>query len=293
MTRTATLRRLFGTALLLATVMATLRPLATHAAAPPHRADANLGVVIAHPRIVNLLWDDNWNAHHPTMTEHTIDLFTLALASNGYLTRAAQYGVGSASFGGAYLASAFCGARRPNTTVHFVDIQAWVTCEASNPLAGTPAPSVGLPISTILYVVYLPAGVTINDSVTFPAINVLGHTFGPYPFSSVSCSDYGAYHFSSTSPLGPFAYAVVPAQCAHGALSSLTYAASHEIVEAATDPLILAGWTDDSKSLIGRLRGGEVADICSSGGDVPSPAVSLSGFIFAPYWSNQAAACVA
>jgi hypothetical protein len=114
---------------------------------------------------------------------------------------------------------------------------------------------------------------------------------------------------------------VIPTKCATGDAQAirdhLTEAASHEIIESATDPLVGTGWinnivtgndgnilslTIDQLSNVGLdLRAGEVADICELGGTPGPPAFqhptaavaipvndpSLDNRIkVAPYWSN-------
>ena len=86
-------------------------------------------------------------------------------------------------------------------------------------------------------------------------------------------------------------------------------AMAHEMVEAATDPMPLFHWIDEStrtpgvigffSSIPGLLKAGEVADVCSSAnpatnspfGDVP---VTLNGVSMdvASYWSNHDNACM-
>lgn len=85
------------------------------------------------------------------------------------------------------------------------------------------------------------------------------------------CIDFGAYHGSMTmTPPGAaspvtFAYAVIP-RCSN-ADSVVTFGASHELIEAATDPvfddaaMVQTGWTS-TKDAWDALAGGEVADRC-------------------------------
>jgi hypothetical protein len=93
-----------------------------------------------------------------------------------------------------------------------------------------------------------------------------------------------------------FAYAVVPAQCSGGNLNQLTVLATHEIIEAATDPIVPTGWIDGTSAafLVNQqmLKSGEVADICSSTGAFPNSAVTMSdGNRVAPYWSVSSSGC--
>jgi hypothetical protein len=110
--------------------------------------------------------------------------------------------------------------------------------------------------------------------------------------------DYDGYHFFSLSITGPFAYAIIPAACANRNLNALTVTASHELVEAATDPIVTQGWIDDAFSLspaaFDRLLKGEAGDICDPNGIKPSQSMTLTP---APvqvsrYWSNADGKCV-
>jgi uncharacterized repeat protein (TIGR01451 family) len=90
---------------------------------------------------------------------------------------------------------------------------------------------------------------------------------------------------------------VVPIDCANNDPDQLSVLASHEIIEASTDPNVGMGWIDDSKFDIGDLTPllttGEASDICEGIGDVPTDPVRLDGGIMvAPYWSNADNACV-
>jgi hypothetical protein len=114
---------------------------------------------------------------------------------------------------------------------------------------------------------------------------------------------------------------VVPTSCATGDAQAIrdhiTKAASHEIIEAATDPLVGTGWinnitTADDGNFVSRLidhlsnidldlKAGEVGDICEESGHKgppafqhPTSAVAIpvndpsldNRILVAPYWSN-------
>jgi hypothetical protein len=77
------------------------------------------------------------------------------------------------------------------------------------------------------------------------------------------------------------------------ALDTATERASHEFVEAATDPYPFISWADPLKEPI--WEEGEIADICSQGSTAPwSKATRLALFstAFSTYWSNADQACV-
>ena len=131
-----------------------------------------------------------------------------------------------------------------------------------------------------LYILFIPPGVTVTAS---------GQT---------GCADFGGYHSAvSLAGRAQVAYAVV-ARCPAGfngesESNSVTAVASHEILEAATDPyytLDEPAWAnvDNAALAFGLIFGGEIADLCL---------VSLPPFYTPPdlpyvvqrVWSNQAA----
>lgn len=249
------------------------------AGTPPARLDNNGGAVLKMPAIHNLYWDSAWDADNPTLTRSSIDAATGLLVASDYFAKAAQYGITGASFTGSTTAPVgICGGT-PAATLDVLTIEARVICEAEGLwLGGGPSPF----NSNVLYVVYLPAGVTVSTA------------------GIMSCRDFGAYHFAGVVGVPPvvaaFGYAIVPADCA-GNLDGATVLASHEIMEAATDLVPTTAWVDNStfdpKNIPAIFRVGEVADICSGAGAVPTPSVRLTtGVLAAPYWSNSDGGCV-
>ncbi|HEY7289868.1 MAG TPA: hypothetical protein VH583_08530 [Vicinamibacterales bacterium] len=287
------------------------------------------GRVLGHPKIHNLYLDDDWdnnNPDAPTMAQ--IDAFTQALVSSHYLDEASQYGVQNAEFTGSHGRSVFCIPVQPEFGhAEFVELLAWVTCEVGfNPV---PPPGLlpaitGVPQTNddTLYVIYLPRSMTIVDG---GCDSLSGyHFFGAAPNAKFEFPDPLPIFFSQT-----FAYAVVPTACASGSADDIrnhiTEAASHEILEAATDPLVGTGWINDSvvtdvhgnffTDLINEfsnvstdLKVGEAADICEQTADPqrgapafqnPTPPIPIpvsdsslgNQILVAPFWSNQRGAC--
>jgi len=291
------------------------------------------GRVLKHPNIHNIFVDDDWDAHNPDAPSvGEIDAFTQALVSSHYLDQAGEYDVHHASFTGSHQRSVVCAPIQPVFDhAEFVELLDWVSCMAGfDPL---PAPGVFPPLSGVpspnddtVYVVYLPRSMDIVDG---------------------GCDKLGGYHFYSAVPIvttvdvvipvafsQTFAFAVVPTKCAASSNPSATRdqitraiqaVASHEIIEAATDPLVGTGWINNA--VIDNLHGnffsevvqlfsninldlkvGEVADVCEDSSHPdrnppasqhPTPALrllvddpSVGGQItVAPYWSNQHNAC--
>lgn len=267
----------------------------------PNRLDRNLGIVVPAARIHNLYWDNLWNIRHPTFTRGMINTSTTRISSSGYANGLLQYGVAPPAFASTHTSSPLCGAMRAPNTVTTAQVLAWVLCEVNTPGTGVPFPGIRAPISNDLYVVYLPVNTTIIDALRIPQQTLLGRTFGPFTISRTACADYGAYHAVGAAITAAFALAIIPTRCAttatndFSALDNITLAASHEVVEATTNPFIALGRIDNSIPIgapaFRRLSEGEASDICDF---LPTPAAPVRrlGSLFSPYWSNNAGRCV-
>jgi uncharacterized repeat protein (TIGR01451 family) len=240
------------------------------------------GRVLENPSIFNVYWDDDWDDHHSgAFTTESIDNMTKDIVASEYFSFAGQYDVGAAEFDDSNTSGGLLNPcpDTPGSTTNFIEILAFIECEVSLLPTGVPSPG-----DDSLYMVYLPAGTTIDN-------------FG----INQSCDSFGAYHFMGTAItlLGgqQFAFAAIPIDCADGSRDELSELASHELIEAATDPNVVLGWIDNSKFELTDIQPlfteGEAADICSSVGDVPTPPVRLdNGVMVATYWSNADNACV-
>ncbi len=72
------------------------------------------GRVVAHPKIVNLYWDDDWDAHNPgSPTRSEINARVMLLTASEYLDDAFQYGVGRGTFHSEHGSSTLCQTMRP------------------------------------------------------------------------------------------------------------------------------------------------------------------------------------
>ena len=124
-----------------------------------------------------------------------------------------------------------------------------------------------------IYAVFLPSGTTFEGA----------------------CTSYGGYHDEATSAqMTEFSYALMP-RCtpqAGTALDSLTSATSHELLEAATDPLPFSApaWVklDDEHFIWGRTPGGELGDMCEY--VQLADQVLVGNFTVQRTWSNISAA---
>jgi hypothetical protein len=133
---------------------------------------------------------------------------------------------------------------------------------------------IGAPDPEALYTVFYPQTTTIN------AMN------------GTMCQEYGGYH--TWSPSYGFAYAVVP-RCkgflyGKSDIDEVTYTATHEFAEAATDPITgtqeAFSRPDDLAWYL--VSGGEVGDMCTY---LEQPSLKPSDFPFevARIWSNSSA----
>jgi hypothetical protein len=245
------------------------------------------GRVVDNPKFFNVFWADHWNSSNdPGFTTGDIDNFTQQLVNSNYFDGAAQYGVGGASFDGSHPDASACGS--PGGSEDFLGIWGFISCEVQLPGTGVPFPDTD---GNSIYNVWLPRDTDVGNN----------------------CSDFGAYHFFSAAltikivftPLPipipvvqQYAFTALPVKCARGTFDGLTSLASHEMVEAATDPNFGAGWIDLSTFDFGAIdhiaKAGEAADICEKnvGAAGESPVRLNSGLLVAPYWSNSANACV-
>jgi hypothetical protein len=131
--------------------------------------------------------------------------------------------------------------------------------------------------------------------------------------SKVDSSGWQGYHFFAPTEGILFAFLVHPAMpwfivktpaldslpsdhestAWQDAVDAATEPASHEFVEAATDPYPFTSWADPFKEPI--WENGEISDICQQGNHSPwgsDTRTAPYGTAFEPYWSNDAQACV-
>jgi len=135
--------------------------------------------------------------------------------------------------------------------------------------------SLPAPTTETLYVVYLPAGV----SITLDA--------------AASCREFGGYHntITVTPEAGaafPVPYAIIP-RCDSGTTNT-TISASHEIIEAATDPDVgLNNVAYYMTNPVWAFGGGEVGDLCVDFTGSGSDQYNESGLLVQRSWSNASA----
>ncbi len=197
----------------------------------------------------------------------SLDTFTSTIFTSSYWMVGAEYGVKSGHAGAAV--------HRPDAPPTSIDdtqlqqeIPGWI---ADGELGQVP--------SEPIYIFYFPAGVQVTNA------------------GQQGCIDFGGYHSSVPLANGSLvAYAVIP-RCSNLCLSPLdsaTSAASHEIMEASTDPYFenrQGAWGAVDAANIGfsLFPGAEVGDLCLLTNDNLFTPTDLP-YLVQRIWSNAAAA---
>ena len=244
----------------------------------PQLVNASKGPVLTSPKIYlvfypNYAWEAQFQAFAQAMT-----------TASYWGATTSEYAVGAFGYGGTIDLT-----DTPPATITQADLQTWVGSEIQSGAFGTPDPQA---IYTIVY----PKTTTITQP------NPVSPVFG----TVASCVSFGGYHDNVEVALGDagttdFAYAVIPT-C--GAIDTVTYAMSHEWIEAATDPLITSGGTftltggpnaafygpDGDHLIWALLGGGEAGDLCEPEGPKTFIKPTDVGQYVQRTWSNAAAA---
>jgi hypothetical protein len=171
-------------------------------------------------------------------------------------------------------------AETPTGTLTDAQVQAWLAAKLTGPEAGTleggaPWPQ---PDADTIYMIYYPSTVSISQG------------------GGMSCNAFFGYHNDFAFSAGYVTYSVI-ARCmpfpGTSAIDSIAAIASHEFVEAATDPQPNDHPTylqpDADHAAWGMLGGGEVGDMCASFGNVFYKPTDLP-YLVQRTWSNKAAA---
>jgi hypothetical protein len=221
------------------------------------------GPIIAKPRLVAVTF-----AGDPLADQ--LEAFVRALGGSMYFAQiGADYGVGPASA----LAPVRVAESGPASATD-VDVKGWI----AGKLDGT-HPEFSPAADDVIYVLFYPQTTTLREG------------------GAQSCDGFIGYHDATKVLTGATAVYAVVARCAGVSgvpdpLDAATAAASHEIIEAASDPEgsapAYSDTDDDDPAWPLIFRGGEVADLC----ELPeSPYVKPDalGFTVHRVWSNAAA----
>jgi hypothetical protein len=241
----------------------TARPSAT-AAAP--LAFYGGGPVLSNVRIASVLWGNSVN---PTVAAG-IGPFYAALTGSAYLQGLDEYRTPSQMIGNGLLLGSF--------TIHPTNTSTALSDDAiaTEIAAQIQASNLPRPDANTLYQLHFPPGTTIDAP--------LGQ--------GRSCQAFCAYHFAATrtifgAPL-TFQYSILPdfgpgSGCDLGCggdsmFQNVTSAASHEVVEAITDPQPFTGWSP------------EIADPCNQQhGTIAAPG---GPYTVQRYYSNEFGTCM-
>ncbi len=197
-----------------------------------------------------------------------IATFSSKISAGAYwATTTSEYGVGPGTSSAVQMTTA------PATTVSDDDIQTFLRSQFGGTLAE--------PDDNTVYALFYPEGVTVTLQ------------------GQQGCTSFGGYHSDISVGSGKFAaYAVMP-RCPSmfsgvSELDVLTGAASHEYIEASTDPYPndVPAWSNTDQNGGGWARAGggaEVGDMCAELGDVFTSSTDV-GYFVQRTWSNAAAA---
>jgi hypothetical protein len=234
-----------------------------HVAASAHLTYRG-GPLLGRVRIVPVFWGDAWRTGHAQIDEaHWMAGFYAELVTGPTLQRlAAEYSVPNFPISAGTVEASVYVPRKSTRAVSDNQIRRRIE---KGTLAGR------LPdwSPDMLVVVHLQPGMAVTQG------------------GSRSCQAFCGYHDSLSNDGGPDprAYAVLPYPSCTGCLGglsafdSLTSIASHEVMEAVSDPIPGSGWYDGPSNA-------ENADLCAwiQG--------SEAGYVVQKMWSNAAQACV-
>jgi hypothetical protein len=233
----------------------------------------NGGRVLANVQINAVFWGGNVDS----TVSSQIPAFYAAVTNSPYMDRLSEYGTptGQAIDRGSVTQIATINPVHTTTTVSDLDIQAELGTQIDQ---GHLSP----PNANSLYMVHLPPTVTV-----IPATGSM--------ISGTSCVSYCAYHNSFGHDGQAVTYAVLPdigpncasfCQTTPTKFGNQTFAATHEMTEAITDPDFMQGWY--SNNWVYNDNGGEIADPCLQQGAKPLPG---TGYTVTQTFSNMANRC--
>jgi hypothetical protein len=236
------------------------------AATACHLAYQN-GALIPSVKIVALYWGTTNNGQYKYKDQ--LHQYYDAVTNSPYWDWLIEYNVSGYSIARGGFAAEYADAAAPAkaTINESSDLQPWISGLID-------AGKIPAPDADTLYFVHLPGSSQVSSGA-----------------GGTTCSDNCAYHFFYTKGTKEVRYAVIPDQnsgaCSTNpscptqlaAFDRLTIVASHELVEAVTDPNGM-GWLDNNQAC------GEIGDIC-----VGQPG-KAAGFTVQLEWSNKNGKCI-
>jgi hypothetical protein len=247
---------------------------------PLPQVDYNGGRVLENPKIVTVTFAND----DPTMVARVQQFGDVITTTPWWTAVSSEYCkkpsntpcIGPGSSGGHVVVSDAPAANYSDSSVGGAStLQDFIQQHVVGGGDGGAAPDFPRPDADTLYVIYFPPNVTITLD------------------GSPSCDSFGAYHNTTTLPDAndvPRAapYAIIP-RCGTKE-STTTVSASHEIIEAATDPDIgLNSISYYMRDPLWAIAGGEVGDLCEGFGS-SGTTTTESTFVVQRSWSNKSAA---
>ena len=232
---------------------------APHPAGP--QDEKGTGTVLSSPKIVPIVFSGD-----PALP--SIQAFTGALGASDYWrATTAEYGVAAATASAPIVVSP----TEIGATMTVKDIETFLATHLDGTHAGWPTPD-----ASSIYILFFPTGITVqNGSVT-----------------SNSCVNFNGFHHAAKVGGLTVAYAVIPRCVGFASLTgddAFTVPASHELIEAATDPFTERAFAriDQDHTVWNLFPAGELADLCDVDSDAVYKPAGL-GFAVQRSWSNAA-----
>ncbi len=222
------------------------------------------GPTMANPRIVPIVFKGD------TYVTQIAELSQKVGASDYWKAATAEYGVGAATS----IAPIVVDAAAPTATTDD-EIQTWL----GSMLDGTHA-DFGAPDENSIYTIFYPTTTVVT-----------------IPQWGQSCKGFGGYHYETTVGSKKVVYAVMP-RCAGffglSALDAMTTGASHEWIEAVTDPHDVSdpaySIPDNDHLVYALFPLSEVGDMCTFDAEANIRVPELGNYLVQRTWSNAAAA---
>ncbi len=239
----------------------------THARAATCHLSYGNGALIPNVKIVALYWGTTNNGQYKYKDQ--LHQYYDAVTNSAYFDWLIEYNTTSYSIGRGSFAAEYADAAAPAkaTLNETTDLQPWISGLID-------AGKIPAPDQNTLYFVHLPGSSQVSSGA-----------------GGTTCTDNCAYHYFYMKGTQEVRYAVIPDQnsgaCSTNpacpiplaAFDRLTIVASHELVEAVTDPNGM-GWIDQSQQC------GEIGDIC-----VGQPGTA-AGYTVQLEWSNKNNKCI-
>lgn len=246
----------------------------SHLAVPP-AGDMNYygGPVFSKVNVVSVMWNKSVLAN----TQAEIPLLSAALVNSTYIDQASEYDTVGVT--------AINGHKSTNQIIHRGTYYGQVVLRPHNKSKSLTDADVQKEIrrqirdgvlpahdQNTLYMIYFPSDITINLD------------------GSLSCQSFGAYHFATIDTAWDrrhnIFYSVEP-ECNSG-FNFLTFAASHEFMEAVTDNVPTPGSNPDYPQAWNDSAGFEVGDKCGTSGTLST---STDSWTVTQYYLNSLHGC--